>query len=287
MRSSLLASLSPAFVVVALGASSALAGSVGSAVLDYDSGTLPGTLTGYTVQSAALGAPEADTGFGALTPFNPPFLTSQVLGAGSNGHFTVKLNAPIIVNSSARIGVFGNTGIVDQDPDTVYQNEPPFATLAGAGGYTGASGELLSFGGGLAKVSVSNDNVNWISLSPDPIIFNNPTNAWIDNQITLGLADAGTTRADYFKAFSGSLADTEGLWYRKDTDASDLLRVLDGSAGGTWLDVSSVNLPSIEYVKFEVPEGGRFVLDAVTAVPEPGAMAVLGLLGAALLRRRR
>jgi hypothetical protein len=67
-----------------------------------------------------------------------------------------------------------------------------------------------------------------------------------------------------------------------------MLPLLDGSAGGTWLDLSSTGLASVGFVRFEVPQGAdyRLVLDAVTAIPEPGAL--LPLVGAlALLRRRR
>ena len=68
-----------------------------------------------------------------------------------------------------------------------------------------------------------------------------------------------------------------------------MVELLDGSAGGTWLDVSGAGLSAVQFVRFEVPAGtgARLVLDAVTAVPEPGAATVLCLALLSFVRRRR
>jgi hypothetical protein len=67
-----------------------------------------------------------------------------------------------------------------------------------------------------------------------------------------------------------------------------MLTLLNGSAGGTWLDVSGTGLSSVQFVRFEVPEGAatRMVVDAVTAVPEPAAMGLMCVPLLFLARRR-
>jgi hypothetical protein len=88
--------------------------------------------------------------------------------------------------------------------------------------------------------------------------------------------------ADFSKPFTGTLSSLNGLTYPQ------IVGLLDGSAGGTWLDVSGAGLSSVAYVRFDVPavEGQRLVLDAVTAVPEP-ALGLSILPAIALLSRRR
>ena len=138
-----------------------------------------------------------------------------------------------------------------------------------------------------ARVSVSADGSRFVPLGAGPldlVTFDNPTNFYTDTRIDNYSAPLGTRAADFFKPFTGSLSDFSGLTYEQ------MVTLLDGSAGGNWLDLSTTGLSSVQYVRFEVPEGAnvRLVLDAVTAVPEPGAaVLVLMPLGALLKRRVR
>ena len=72
-------------------------------------------------------------------------------------------------------------------------------------------------------------------------------------------------------------------WY-----TSGLLSVLDGSAGGTWFDLTNVALPEVNFVEFSVTGAGQTMfVDAVVAIPEPASLgAVLLGAGALALRRR-
>jgi hypothetical protein len=69
-----------------------------------------------------------------------------------------------------------------------------------------------------------------------------------------------------------------------------VLGVLDGSAGGKWLDVTPDQIAQFQYVRFSVGAGQIMFLDAVAAVPEPAGIGVVGVFAAGLLlagRRRR
>lgn len=261
--------------------SSALAGSYGSSVVDYTPGT---GATGFTTTSAALGVPEGDTSFGANTPFNPPFLSSQLLKVGGGGSLTMQLNQPIAVVPGASIGLFSNNGLWDMDPATTF-DPITFECTAGGRGLAGSPPNLFS-NPGTANVSVSADGIAWKTVSGGAITFANPTNAYSDAIVNLSYG-SGTTLADPFKPFTKSVTDLSGLWFRDVNQPSDIVRVLNGSAGGTWVDVSGVPLSLINYVKFDVPSDSRLVVDAVTAVPEPTCLGLLGVGAIALIRRRK
>jgi hypothetical protein len=128
---------------------------------------------------------------------------------------------------------------------------------------------------------VSEDGVTFVPLGDQPFLFANPTNAYTDVAITNYLAPLGSQVADFSRPFTGTLSDFGGKSY------AQILTLLDGSAGGTWLDLSGTGLSGVRYVRFDVPEGARLVVDAVTAVPEPSAAVLLSLSLVALTRTRR
>ncbi|MBC7785660.1 MAG: PEP-CTERM sorting domain-containing protein [Burkholderiales bacterium] len=258
----------------------ALAGSTASQVIEY----LPGNaIASFQNTAAALGLPVGNTGFGALTPFNPHFSSNQIMIIGAGGSMTLKLDKPVTIIPSAKIGVFSNVGIVDEDPDTQY--DVNFNTIAGGGGIAGSP--TLTFSpAGFGFVSVSSNGMDWSSLGASSFSFGNPTNYYTDTNIALNFAALGTQSADFFKPFGGTLASFAGLKYRDAGAANDMVRLLNGSAGGTWLDISSVPLAEVNYVKFDVPVGGRMVIDAVTAVPEPVSAGLLVAAAGLMVRRR-
>lgn len=258
-----------------------LAGISGQQVVSYTQGNVAPSLADYTNLSAAVGVPAGDTGYGALTPFNPHFGLTEILGIGENGSATIRLSAPVLVNAQAKIGVFSNAGVQDDDPTSTFDQWYTF--LTGGRGIVGSP--VTTFGGGTAIVSVSSDGVNFVPVTGTPTIFNTPHNAYTDNDVNLGLGTIGNAGSDYFKPFSGSVNDFAGLRYRDPSDGPDILKLLDGSAGGTWLDISGVGLSSVQYVRFDVPASGRMIIDAVTAVPEPASAS--WLLGSLLCLRRR
>jgi MYXO-CTERM domain-containing protein len=88
---------------------------------------------------------------------------------------------------------------------------------------------------------------------------------------------------------------------------ADVLAVLGGSGGGTWVDLSVTGLTQVGYVRFSVADDGdaltglNFELDAVSVangkvgapvaggaapVAEPAGLAALALVGLTVRRRR-
>jgi hypothetical protein len=224
--------------------------------------------------SAAIGLPSGDTTFGALTPFNPPFSNTQIVIVGAGGELTLRLSAPVapLPGATPEMGVFVNNGLIDVSPGGTGTAGVPASTFSPAPA---------------ARISVSADGVQFVPLTPGPldlITFDNPTNFYTDTHIDNYSAPLGTTPADFSKPFTGSLSSFDGLTYEQ------MLTLLNGSGGGNWLDLSGTGLSSVQFVRFEVPEGAsaRLVLDAVTAVPEPGAaLFLLAPLTVRLLRRAR
>src|SRR5215831_5572123 len=76
-------------------------------VLAYERGT--GFASNFTNANAALGAPSSGT---SVTPFAPPFSTSQIVSIGAGGYLTLQLGSPITDDPSHPFGIdlllFGN-----------------------------------------------------------------------------------------------------------------------------------------------------------------------------------
>jgi hypothetical protein len=256
-------------------------------VMNYAPGTGVGT---YTDPTKALGAPSGNPGFGIYTPFNPPFSNGQLARIGTGGTLTLRLENYVLVNRAPgtfELGVWENAGLVD----TNFPN-----------GFTGPT--TSEFGSDYAKVEVSPDNVNWYSLNGgNRILFNLPGNYYA-NATNSDTAPASPVMADFGKPFAGSLASFDNKNF------SQVLSTLDGSAGGTWLNLDSVpiEVTQIGYVRFSDPLAGPGAFDpqdhtleidmvainnefvgTPTPVPEP-ASAMLLLSGFALcgfVRQRR
>jgi hypothetical protein len=260
-------------------------------VVSYDAGTTPATDFGGSpldFQPAALGAPERFTGEGswpgAVTPFNPPFMSDEIISVGEGGHLVLRLSHFAVPQAGGpEIGVFTNTGLIDMD----YPNGL-------------ASSPAEAFGVDSALVDVSADGTNWVSLGD--VTFDIPTNGYTD--LTSGASSVpGNVMSDFQQPFTGSLSSFDGLAYF-DADGPDMLDLLAGSGGGTWLDISETGLVQVAFVRFSVADDLRpttrlnFELDAVSishaalgaaTVPEPASVILLGsaLVALALCCRRR
>ena len=261
-------------------------------VLSYDAGTTPAVEFGsnlpYDIAQAALGQPESFTGEGSfpsvVSPFNPPYLRNEIVSIGLAGQITLRLSHFAVPQAGGpEIGVFANIALSDtQYPDGV------------AGDPDGV------FGIDYATVEVSEDGLSWTSLGN--MKFDIPTNAYTD--VTSPFASSpGSTLADFQQPFTGALNDFTGLPYY-DAGGNDILDLLDGSGGGTWLDISGTGLAEVGYIRFSIVNGFdmittlNFELDAVSVshaaigrltVPEPASIALGGLVMAALVlagRRR-
>lgn len=253
----------------------------GAAVVAYDPGATPAT--GFTTAAAAIGQPERFTGEGAflgvVSPFNPPFGQNEIVSVGEGGHIVLRLSHYAIPQAAGpEIGVFENVGLVDVN----YPN--------------GQAGSPAATFGPLdrAIVDVSSDGIEWVSLGNKT--FDVPTNGYTD------LADPywskpGGVPSDFQKPFLGSLSSFDGLRY-SDASGLDILEVLAGSGGGTWLDISAAGLSQVGFIRFSLSDDldpntrFNFELDAVSiangavgslTVPEPTAIIYcLTLIGLSL-----
>ena len=259
-------------------------------VRSYDSGATPakefGSNLPFDVTASALGEPSrfTDDPFFAsvVSPFSSPYKRTQLLSVGESGHATLRLSNYAVAQASGNeIGVFAHASLID--------NSYP-------SGDTG--GPAAAFGIDSALVELSADGVNWVSLGE--VTFSNPTNGYSDVTNPYAVTP-GSVPSDFQLPFTGSLASFDGLKHY-DAGATDILDVLAGSGGGTWLDIPA-GLTQVGFVRFSVANDGNdavglnFELDAVSVsqaalgaatVSEPatGLLLFSLLLGAPILRRR-
>jgi hypothetical protein len=206
-----------------------------------------------------------------ISPFDPPSDGDQAVAIGIGGHITLTFPQPINVIPGGMIGVFTTSGIGDSS----YPN--------GVAGSTAANFEQQS-----AIVKVSLNGQKWYSLGL--INFNNPENYFTnaDSPYETSFPD-NAHMADFGQPFNGTLSDFNGL------DYADMLTLLDGSAGGTWLDLSSTGLSQVQYIQFCEPAddvamtsfvGISAISAADASLPEPASLFLMLIPGALLLRRR-
>ncbi len=239
---------------------------------------VPGTGVGaYTDPTAALGKPGGNIGTGTFNAFSPNFATTELARIGFGGELTLRLSNYVTVNYTPgvrEIGIWENVGLV-----------------AATGG---ATNPATVFGADSAVVSVSADGVNWFSLnSGQPILFTLPGNYYANATATNDPPPANPVLADFGQPFTGSLSDFDGKSF------SDILTALNGSAGGTWLDLDETGLSQVGYIRFDgVASGQTLEINGVgingtlagAAVPEPSAVHFLclcasGIAGFYRLRR--
>lgn len=265
------AALAASALVVSGFVVSATRANVATQVISYDHGGIASN--GFQNANAALGAlnPIADPVFGntILSPFNPPYRSDDIVIVGDGGQITLKLQDPVSASASGpEIGVFVNNGLIDTDYPHG-QNRTP-------AGFFSAPPQAI--------VSVSGNGSNFVPISASPITFDAPSNYYADlGADPSNTSTPGSVVADMSKPFTGHLNDFSGL----DWNATKAL--LNGSAGGTWLDFGATGLPAVQYVRFEVPAGAtyRMVVDAVSAVPEPAGVALLAACSLIAMRRSR
>ncbi len=241
-------------------------------IISYNAGAAPAA--GFVTPSTALGSPERITGEGSfpgvVSPFNPPFLTSEIVSVGEGGHITLRLSHYAIPQAGGpEIGVFENVGLIDTNfPNGV------------------AGSPAATFGIDSAVVDVSANGTNWVSLGN--IAFDIPATGYTD--VTNPFAStAGSVPSDFQKPFTGNLNSFDGLRYF-DAANPDILDLLAGSGGGKWLDISGTGLAQVGFVRFSVADDLNatsrlnFELDAVSiahaalgaaVVPEPPALSLL------------
>jgi hypothetical protein len=252
-----------------------------NAVIDYTPGAL---FDSYDTPTSALGQPApivgADSGFpNVLSPFSPHYETTDLVGIGAGGQLTLQLQNYVKVQSSAfEIGVWSNVGL----NDTNYPS-----------GTTDTMASTLSPPSS-AVVSVSADGTHWVTLNGgSPITFSNPGNYYLNAGPYDASAPANPQLANFGQPFTGSLSSFNN------EDYAQILATLNGSAGGTWLDLDGTGLSQVGYIRFSgVASGDELYINGVginsslaggQVVPEPASagLLVLGAMVALGWRRNR
>ena len=102
-------------LALALAAGAAQATPFATRIVSFTQGTNPAP--GFDDPSVALGIPALDTGFGDVTPFNSPFLTSQIVSIGAGGELIVTFAEPVNNDPLNPFGIdlliFGNSFFFD------------------------------------------------------------------------------------------------------------------------------------------------------------------------------
>ncbi|MGA3068463.1 MAG: PEP-CTERM sorting domain-containing protein, partial [Tepidisphaeraceae bacterium] len=232
------------------------------------------SVVGDPTTSPTAGITDIDYGFPEIiSPFDPPADADQIVTIGYGGQITLQFPHPITVQSSSpTLGVFTASGLADTQYPLGIAADP-----------------AQDFDTDTAVVKVSQNGTTWATLGLQTLNIpeNYFTNA--DNPYQFP-APTPPDIADFGHPFTGTLDSFSN------EDFPQILTTLNGSAGGTWLNLSAAGLTQINYIQFSEPTGvvpttSFLALQAVSAgnasVPEPAAGAGLFALGAFLFKRRR
>jgi hypothetical protein len=218
-----------------------------------------GAVPGYTNPATALGPPERMTGDGfapqVVTPFQPAFLASELVSIGMGGQLVLAFDHDVVDDPRNPFGidllVFSNAFYTD------------------VGGGSGVVGSLFGEGG---AVAVSADGLAWTTV---PLVV-------ADGAFpTLGFSDVlpfqttpGRVQTDFTKPVDPGLrgAALAGL------DWPSLVAAYDGAGGGAGIDLASVGLAAIRFVR--ISGGASFgVSPEVDAIADVAPRPTEGPLG--------
>ena len=207
---------------------------------------VPGAgVTALNHPSAAIGSPYNLTGEdiafpNVLSPMNPAFEPAHIVQIGSGGQITLRFGHFVLPVSGPEIGVINNVGLIDANF--------PSGT---------ATNPATTFGDDIARIEVSENGLTWVDLGTT--LFNLPANFYTNAGPFDTMPPTSPLPTNFGNPFTGSLSDFDGLNY------SAILTALDGSGGGTWLDLSGTGLSQAGYIRFSLDEDAttNFELDAV------------------------
>ena len=216
-------------------------------------------------------------------------------GAAVNNGFTIGIQAGVgLTDTQYGSGVTGTTGGTPNNGNLTNLRE---ATVAVS--QDGTTWKYLQYNGASGTTVVEPNPTDpslyqWVSSSADAslIAFDIPSNYFNtsligpDGVYAPSTVASGTPVADFSKPFLGTLASfSNESW-------SQVITTLNGTAGGTWLDVAGTGLGAIDYIQFTVPSSAThpmYIQSVAGVVPEPAALAMFlsGIALLPLLRRRR
>jgi len=229
-----------------------------------------GPVPTFTNPLAAVGEPTRYTGVGvfpsAVTPFNPPFLNSEVVSIGQGGSLTLGFDHPVVNDPLNPFGIdlliFGNAFYAD--------SSHPEGIAAG----------VISAGGGVVEVSADGDTWKLV------------TGAVADGQFpTLGYSDLTDPYAlDPGSVLSDFTRPVNPAFNAIGKNFAQIVAGYNGSGGGSGIDFAPTGLNSILFVRITNPAGSGVTVevDAVSdVVPAPGTTLILACVAGALGHRRR
>ncbi len=206
-------------------------------VVSFDLGI--GGHPAYTNPFSTLGSPERFTGEdifpSVVSAFSAPFSSDEILSLGLGGQLTVKFNTPVTNDPNNLYGIdlliFGNTSFEDID----WPN--------------GIVGGLFGNDGGIIQVSV--DGKTWLTIP----------NLQADGPMpTIGYRDSGpyddvpgSLPTDFTRPVDPSLNLTHFLGLNN----SQVIEKYRCSGGGVGIDIATVGLSQISYVRIINPPNAR------------------------------
>ena len=242
------------------------------AVIDYTAGV--GANPGFDDPAAALGSPTRITApgnpfGGPVTPFQAPFGPGELVTVGAGGSLTVAFDEPITDDAANPFGidllVFGNAFFVLD-----------FSSGTATGDTFGEAG----------RIEVSADGVDFFAV-PDVFADGDfPTLGFQDTDEPFP-SSPGSIPTDFTRPVDPTFDPTA-------MTTAQIVAAYAGSGGGAGVDIGSVGLSEVSFVRIinDAPgdSGVAAQIDGfadVSAVPEPASAAALAMLGGVLLRRRR
>ncbi len=219
-----------------------------SRVVSYTPGT--GAAPGHRVPEAALGEPDRMTGLAGsletITPFQPAFMPNQIVSIGAGGSLVLELGEDATDDPLHPFGI-----------DLIVYGNAFFADMVSP---TGVPSYCATEGG---EVDVSTDGLVWVNIPNCVADGPLPTMAWTD----AGPYDQepGTLPTNFLQAVDPLLTEETafGLSY------VELILAYNGGAGGTGIDLASVNMTSARLVRIRHRVGavGSPEIDGVAVVP--------------------
>jgi hypothetical protein len=246
---------------------SARAASFASEVVSYLAGTnIP---AGYDDPQVALGSPGRSTGNGPfdgdVTPFNTPYASDDVVSIGAGGSLVLRFADAVLDDPANPFGV-----------DLLVFGNAFFGIDFGTGL---ADGVLFAEP---ARIALSQDGLAWFDVGgvfADALF---PTLAYRDPADPF--SSSGTLPTSYTLPVDPGL----GMAAFTGKDVAQIAALYAGSGGGTGVDLASVGLPWIQYVRIWQPGSDTWSadIDALADVPEPSVLILLALATVAFHGRR-